>query len=187
MIDGDVTRINQCASNFTSLNWGLSILPLRVTQETVLELQRLVLHKDPDVFSLDIDGLDYYVAREFFAAKIRPKIVVVEYNSALGPTASLTVAYKSDFDIRREHHSQMYFGVSLTGWRRFFLDLGYLFVTVEQNGCNAFFVDPSQFKPGFLDGIKGLDFCENFALFRQHGFGWEGQFEILRECKFTVI
>jgi hypothetical protein len=62
----------------------------------------------------------------------------------------LTIEYARDFDFTRAHPTQLYYGVSIAGWRAGLERYGYRFVTVEQNGVNAFFVDPRHFEPCFL-------------------------------------
>jgi hypothetical protein len=42
-----------------------------------------------------------------------------------------------------------------------FANYNYTFVTVESSGCNAFFVDPLAFPPGFTDGLRGEPFRDN--------------------------
>lgn len=132
-----------------------------VTRENVGELLSLCSHRDPDLFSLDIDGNDYYVAHALFNRGLRPKIVVVEYNSAFGPDRSVTIPYTPDFNYRKAHPKQLYYGVSLRAWQKFLAGIGYRFVTVDRNGVNAFFVDPTQYQPGFLEDIVPLAYAEN--------------------------
>jgi hypothetical protein len=36
-----------------------------------------------------------------------------------------------------------------------------VFVTVEQSGTNAFFIDPAAFPPRFADGLRGETFRDN--------------------------
>lgn len=56
-----------------------------VTQDNIQQVKNISLYNDPDVFSLDIDSTDYYIAKAVMAMGFRPKIFVVEYNSAFGP------------------------------------------------------------------------------------------------------
>ena len=187
MVEGDALLAQQCRQNFASLNWGLQIVAARVTLDNIREVVALSLHSNPDLLSLDIDGIDHYVMKEILALGCRPKIIVVEYNSTFGPKASITVKYKPDFDIAKEHSTRLYYGVSVVGWRRFFSKHGYRFVTVDQNGVNAFFVDEKEFAPSFLNGVQGLEFQENFAQQLQHRTSWEGQYELIKNSKFVEI
>ena len=187
MVEGDASLVQQCCQSFFSLNWGLQIVAARVTPDNIRELMALSLHNNPDLLSLDIDGIDYYVMKEILGLGLRPKIIVVEYNSAFGPTASITVEYKPDFDIAKEHLTRLYYGVSVYGWRRFFSRHGYRFVTVDQNGINAFFIDEKEFAPSFINGIRGIEFQENFAQLLQQHTSWAGQYKLIRDSMFVEI
>jgi len=145
------------------------------------------LHNDPDVFSLDIDGNDYYVAQALFDAGLRPKILVVEYNSVFGPERSATIEYSENFDFTSAHPTQLYYGVSIAGWRACLSKRGYRFVTVERNGVNAFFVDAALFEADFLDGLKGLAFAENHYQLMKFRVPSEEQFSLISSMRFVPI
>jgi len=149
-----------------------------VTRDNVGEIAARALFKDPDVFSLDIDGNDYYIAKAVFDCGIRPKVFVVEYNSVFGPDRECTIPYQADFTIER-HPTQLWYGVSVAGWRKFFTERGYRFVTVDRNGVNAFFVDPQHFERGFLDGIAGCSWRENFYQLRKFRKSSAEQFALI--------
>lgn len=109
-----------------------------VTQENVANLiDDAGANPDADLFSLDIDGNDYWVWNALTTFK--PRVVVVEYNTAFGPTASVTIPYQSDFRCGGTH-SRLYFGVSLTALVRLGERKGYTFVGAAELGPNAFFV-----------------------------------------------
>ncbi len=65
--------------------WNVHVIERMVDQENVSGLMKLCPYKDPDVFIIDIDGIDYYVLRRILELGFRPKTVVAEYNSAFGP------------------------------------------------------------------------------------------------------
>src|ERR1035438_2636466 len=187
MIEGDSVLSQQCREYFMSLNWGLQIVNARITRENIRDLMDLSLHNNPDLLSLDIDGIDYYVTKGILELGMRPKIIVVEYNSALGPNACATVEYKEDFDIAKEHPKRLYYGVSISGWRRLFSQHNYRFVTVDQNGVNAFFLDSGEFPADFINHLRTVGFRENFAQMCQHRTTWEGQYELIKNCAFVDI
>jgi hypothetical protein len=187
MVEGNAALSRHCREVFTSLNWGLQIECIRVIRENCEELSRLFLYKNPDVFSLDIDGIDYYVISTLLELGMRPKIAVVEYNSAFGPEAAVTVDYNAAFDIDLEHPTRICFGASIQALRRLFQSYGYDFVTVEQNGVNAFFVDPEEIAPEALAGVSGLNFAENYAQLNRFRTPWSGQFEMIKECAFRSV
>ena len=147
----------------------------------------MALHHDPDIFSLDIDGNDYYIAQAILDAGLRPKIFVVEYNSVYGREKSLTIKYQEDFVFTKAHPTQLYYGVSIAGWRKFFQSSGYRFVTVDRNGVNAFFVDPQCFEEQFLSSIGGLDYAENRFQYRKFRQPSEDQFSLISDQQFISI
>ena len=182
MIDGNAKGIAWAKYLLLNMNYGLRFEQCFVTVE---EIQKVVdfIEKplDPDFFSLDIDGNDYWIAKALLEAGVRPKIWVVEYNSVFGPDRSLTVPYKSDFVVKQGFGSSLYLGCSITAWRRLMARYGYHFVTVEASGCNAFFVHPSAFSPDFSMNIHGVEFRENFSHAREYGVLWTEQFKLLKD------
>ena len=187
MIEGSAERAARALRLISSLSVGVDCQKLFVTKANAAHIAALALHKNPDVFSLDIDGNDFYVAQAIVAAGLRPKIVVVEYNSVYGSKRSLTVEYRENFNFTGAHPSQLYYGVSISGWRTFFADHGYRFVTVERNGVNAFFVDPEHFEAEFLESIHGLEFAENHYQLRKFRVPSEEQFAQIAAERFVAI
>lgn len=186
-IEGDPVVSSRCKEFFSALNYGVESINMFVTTETVTELLTLSRYANPDVFSLDIDGNDYYIAESMLRGGMKPKICVVEYNSAFGPDASVTVPYIEDFRIQQKYGANLYYGCSVRGWRTLFSRFGYRFVTVDSNGLNAFFVDPAEFDAGFLADIRGLDFAENVAQARQYRRGWQGQAALINDRPFVQL
>ena len=187
MIEGTASQVERAKRVVIPHSTGAECYNMFVTRESISELQKLAVFRDPDVFSLDIDGNDYYLAKVILDGGFRPKIFVVEYNSAYGPDRNLTIEYQADFDVWTAHNTQLYYGVSVTAWRRFFQSRGYRFVTVDRNGVNAFFVDPAQFDAGFLDGISGLEFAENTSQLRRHPKGHESQFALISNQRLRPV
>lgn len=179
MIEGDRWLTERAQRMVAGQNIGVECLSMFVNAENVHQLRALCVCSDPDVFSLDIDGNDYYVARALLEGGFRPKIFIVEYNSVYGPQRSKTIEYRPDFMFTRAHPTQLYYGVSIQGWRKFFNDYGYHFVTVEQNGVNAFFVDPSIFQRDFLSNVVPLEYAENRYQHRKFHMSSEMQFELI--------
>ena len=168
MIEGDAAKSARARHLLPGFSIGVECLPLFVTRASVAGLATRALYPDPDVCSLDIDGNDYTIAEALLAAGLRPKIWVVEYNSTFGPERRVTIDYDDAFDFTAAHPSQLYYGVSIAGWRACLERHGYRFVSVERNGVNAFFADPACFAPGFLEGVEGLAWAEN--RFQLHKF-----------------
>jgi hypothetical protein len=187
MIEGDPRLAARARRTMPAYSVGAEVRHLFVTRDSAPALRELAWHRDPDVLSLDIDGMDYWVAGALLEAGFRPRIFVVEYNSVFGPERSLTVEYRADFAFGEAHPTQLCYGVSIAGWRRFFERHGYRFVTVDRNGVNAFFVDPACFDPAFLDGVRGLPFAENLYQYRKFRRPSEEQFALVADQRFVSI
>jgi hypothetical protein len=187
MIEGDAYRAARAVRMISSSNLGVECRHMFVVPGLAGQIVSLARQPDPDVFSLDIDGCDYYVAQALLDAGLRPRILVVEYNSVFGPERSATIEYRENFDFTLAHPTQLYYGVSIAGWRTCLEKRGYRFVTVERNGVNAFFVDPAYFDASFLQGLRGLDFAENLYQLRKFRVPSEEQFSLVASQRFVAI
>lgn len=186
-IEGDQETSDWCAYLFTALNYGVESVCTFVTKEKINELKARSLHVNPDVFSLDIDGNDYYIAEAVLSAGMRPRIFIVEYNSAFGPELSVTIPYRDDFRNNRAYGENLYYGCSISAWKKLFTKFGYVFVTVDTNGVNGIFIDPNEFNDEFVNNINGSDFAENFAQIREYRVDWKKQFEIISKRELVLI
>jgi hypothetical protein len=187
MIEGDARKSARARRLLPGYALAIDCLALFVTRASVADIVTRALYADPDVCSLDIDGNDYHIAAALLDAGLRPKIWVVEYNAAFGPERRVTIDYSDTFDFTTAHPSQLYYGVSIAGWRALFAQRGYRFVSVERNGVNAFFADPTCFAAGFLDAVDGLGYAEN--RFQLHKFRqpWPQQFERIAHLPLVLI
>ena len=145
------------------------------------------LHANPDIFSLDIDGNDYYIADDILSSGMRPKIFIVEYNSSFGPELSVTIPYRDDFRNNRAYGENLYYGCSITAWKKLFTKFGYHFVSVDTNGVNGIFIDPKEFDAEFVRKIIGQDFAENFAQLREYRVDWQKQFELISDRTLVTV
>ena len=113
-----------------------------------------------DLLSLDMDGIDYWAWKA--VEIIQPRVVVLEYNNALGPDVSLTVPYRPDFvwggnkistqSYRRRlllntltgkmtpDRFDSYYGASLAAFVKLGHEKGYRLVGCDRYGINAFFI-----------------------------------------------
>jgi hypothetical protein len=187
MVEGDRHLARRTQRNVIGLSIGSQCLNQFVTRDDMPALLEPVPSRQPDVFSLDIDGNDFHIMAALLDAGFRPKIIVVEYNSVFGRERSLTIPYQGDFCLDRSHPSQLAYGVSIAAWRKSLSGRGYRFVTVERNGVNAFFVDPAHFQAGFLDGVDGLEFAENRYQLRKFGMASDLQFKLIEGETFLEV
>lgn len=63
MIEGNPRLAERARRVVEVFSIGAECKNMFVTQENVEDLKKLAFHSDPDVFSLDIDGNDYYIAK----------------------------------------------------------------------------------------------------------------------------
>ncbi len=89
-----------------------------------------------DLFSLDVDGVDYWLWKSLTA--ISPRVVVLEYQDILGSKESLTVPYSADFN--RHNINPDFFGASLSAFVKLAKEKGYRLVGTNNLQYNAFFV-----------------------------------------------
>jgi hypothetical protein len=93
---------------------------------------------DLDLFSLDMDGVDYWIWRSLGA--IRPRVVVVEFQSYWGPELAVTVPYRDDWRYTFTGEPCYYLGASLPAFAKLGKEKGYRLVGINRLGFNAFFV-----------------------------------------------
>jgi hypothetical protein len=93
MVDGNALNLEWARYLLQPLNYGVAFRSSFVTVEGIQTVIDGIAQQDPDFFSLDIDGNDYWVAKALLKAGIRPKIWCVEYNSAR-PSCNNSVSAK---------------------------------------------------------------------------------------------
>lgn len=91
-----------------------------------------------DLFSLDIDGVDYWLWEAISC--ISPRVVVLEFNHLWGPESSVTVPYRDDFVAEFTQYGSDYAGASLSAFVRLNRRKGYRLVGVNAISTNAFFI-----------------------------------------------
>ena len=79
-----------------------------------------------DLFSIDIDGVDYWIIKEL-PNKIS-KIFVAEFNPLFGPNLEITVPNIENFNRTKYHFSNLCWGMSLKALINIMNKKGYIFV-----------------------------------------------------------
>ena len=57
-------------------------------------------------------------------------------------------------------------------------------MTVDSRGVNAFFIDNTEFDEKFIQNLKGQSFEENFYQLKKYRFGWEKQFDLVKNMPY---
>jgi len=134
MVEGDVDFAAAARENYRACP-SVRVQQAFVTRENAgALLDQAGADREADLFSIDIDGNDYWIwdALEDF----RPRVVVVEYNDFFGEKA-VTIPYDPQFR-HRAKTPRYYCGASLAAYVRLARRRGYALVGGES--CNAFFV-----------------------------------------------
>jgi hypothetical protein len=161
MVEGNPVLSGRCRAMLEGRVWNVQAVNLMVDKDNISRLMKMCPAREPDVFIIDIDGIDYYVAEEVLELGFRPKIFVAEYNSSFGPERAVTIPYRPTFSRWESHPTGLHYGASIAAWRALLGRYGYRFVSVESSGTNAFFLDPARFPDGFADALRGVAFRDN--------------------------
>lgn len=144
LMDGSAQNIAEAAEYFRSVLTSadrsrVELTQAFITRENINDILKTRQHGgEPDLLVIDIDGNDYWVWEAIQVVK--PRVVVIEYNSTFGPESSVTIPYKADFDTYKEHGEGLYHGASIVALAKLGEKKGYVLVGCDSNGCNAFFV-----------------------------------------------
>ena len=94
---------------------------------------------DFDIFSLDIDGNDYWIMKEIIPL-CRNKLIILEYNSYFGPSARVSTPYQEDFYRTDYHYSNLCWGASLSAFASLLSENNYIFAGTNINNSNGFWI-----------------------------------------------
>jgi hypothetical protein len=178
MVDGHEGHMVQVGRRFPTV----TAVGAWVTRDNINDL--IVTHGfggELDLFSLDLDGNDYWIWEATRACS--PRVVILEYNSMFGPDRAVTVPYDAQFD-RHRHHTA-YYGASLAAWTRLNARKGYRLVAVEPTGVNAFFLrnDVAPHIPG-CDPRRAFRLLEKYDILMQQG---QDVFRYVADAGLTLV
>ena len=107
---------------------------------------------DLDLFSIDIDGIDYWILEQL--PKHFSKIVVLEYNPTFGFDLEVTVPNTSNFNRSKYHYSNLCFGMSFKAAMNLMNKKGFYFIGSNLLRNNAFFISKKYQKKIFFKNLK---------------------------------
>ena len=136
LIEGDPAKVDRAVRTYIDVFprvriAGAYILPSNI-EERLLACDTPAA---PDLMAIDLDGNDYYVWEAI--TKIRPRVLMMEYNASFPPPAKRVVKYHPDnfWDLSD------YFGASLQSLVDLNKQKGYELIYCMRSGINAIFVD----------------------------------------------
>lgn len=139
IIDSDEKLVSKVERLFGLWRGNIRVVPLFVNKENLN--QTLIKNDsmdDIDLFSMDIDGVDYWIIKEL--PNRISKIFIAEYNANFGPDIEVTVPYDENFNRTKHHYTNLGWGMSLKALIKLMNNKGYEFVGSNSAKCNAFFV-----------------------------------------------
>jgi hypothetical protein len=138
VLDASASDIQYIQQHRIFWQYDLQAKSAWITRENINELlQSSGFSDDVGLLSIDIDGNDYWIWEAIEC--IRPRIVIVEYNSLLG-LQPIAVPYKKDFARTASHYSNLYYGSSLGALHHLAQKKGYVLLGSNVWGHNAFFI-----------------------------------------------
>jgi len=130
----------------------LRICNKKIDSESIMDLLDKNCDYEIDLFSLDIDSIDYWIIEKL--KKNTSKIFIAEYNSVFGAELEVTVPNISGFDRTKYHYSNLCYGMSLKALINLMNKKGYYFIGANLQKNNAFFVLKIFKKEDFFKNIK---------------------------------
>lgn len=168
IIDCDLNLSLKVKNVLGSYLWkgDLEIISEFITVENLFGTLKIKNEKDiinNDIFSLDIDGNDYWIMEKLIN-KINSKIIVLEYNPYFGGSKSVTVPYDPNFDRTNYHYSNLCWGCSLKALFLLLDNNNYIFVGSNLNNNNGFWIrsdllDQINIKPPSIDSLDEFTNC----------------------------
>jgi len=138
-IEGSDYRFGRLQDNWAS-NERAALLQATVTPENIESLfETLNVPARIDLLSIDIDGNDYWLWKAI--DKVRPQVVVIEYNPYYEPPKRWVMKYNAD----HEWDGSSYYGASLESLYWLGKAKGYELLCCDKQGNNAFFVEQAKF------------------------------------------
>lgn len=168
VIDSQINlRENVLISGLNLWKGDLRIVEKFVSSKNIKEVILENCDFNVDIFSIDIDGIDYWVLNNL-PDTIKPKIIIVEYNSIFGHDLEVTVPDIDNFSRDSYHFSNLCYGASLKAYVNLMKFKGYYFLGVNRLRNNAFFISNNYSKETYFPNIKKLSMeeCTN-SLFRE--------------------
>jgi hypothetical protein len=139
VIDGDEENINYVKRSGLYWRHSLTAISKFITKDNINDtIKNAGMSGDIGLLSIDVDGNDYWILEAIDC--IKPRIVIIEYNSLFGKNLSISVPYDENFDRIKKHYSGLYWGASISALVKLANEKGYSLVGSNSAGVNLFFV-----------------------------------------------
>ena len=136
----------------------LRICNKKIDADNINEILKKNCNYEIDVFSLDIDSIDYWIIDKL--QQNISKIFIAEYNPVFGPDLKVTVPNIKGFDRTKYHYSNLCYGMSLRALIDIMKTKNYYFIGTNLQKMNAFFISNDFKKNQYFDKINTLELNE---------------------------
>lgn len=116
---------------------------------------------DADIFSIDIDGIDYWILEKVLP-KLNSKLIIIEYNPLFGGLKEVSIPYDKKFNRTDYHQTNLCWGASLLAYYNLLEKYNYKFIGSNLNNHNGFWIHSNNLKNFKIDPIKKDD-LHNFT------------------------
>lgn len=133
-------NLEENVKKFTNISKGnLKIIEKEINSENINDIiVQNSADKNLDLFSLDIDGVDYWVLEKL--NENFTKIAIIEYNALFGPKLEVTVPNINEFNRTKYHYSNLCFGASLRAIINLMEKKNFVFLGANLLRNNAYFL-----------------------------------------------
>jgi len=155
---------------------SLNIVNKKITTNNINKfVLKIFQGKEIDLFSIDIDGLDYYILRKinFF-----PKIIILEYNKYFQKNP-ITVLNKRNFQWKGR--GDLYWGASIVSMDNLLKKKGYFLVYLESSYTNAFYI-----RNDYVKLFKKIDCKKEISKLKNNKYSYYKRSDSLRGKKFLI-
>jgi len=139
-------------SNINSWKGDLRVIESAVSSKNINKILNENCDFEIDVFSLDIDGVDYWIIDQL--ENNISKIFVSEYNSVFGDSLEVTIPNLENFNRSDYHFSNLCYGVSLKLLIKIMKKKNFYFIGTNLLKNNAFFISKDFPKDKYFPNIK---------------------------------
>jgi len=138
-----------------------------VTPHNIITLLIKKKVKKIDLFCVDIDSYDYFIAEKILDSKFAPTLFIIEYNSNLPIESKLTLTYEDE----RKNFNKRIYGASFLALKNLFLKYNYKLIHIS-GFCNLFFINEKYAdrfsEPNYINDIpkndeEAQEFIDNFC------------------------
>tara|TARA_B100000925_G_scaffold276939_1_gene244495 strand:- start:501 stop:1196 length:696 start_codon:yes stop_codon:yes gene_type:complete len=162
LIDGDKNNCFKMSILNVIHKFNLKIHNIFLTKNNI---RKVIPSNLGGIFSIDIDGNDYWILKEVLNCNSNFEIIIVEYNASF-KDRSVTIPYQENFQRHKAHKSGWYHGASLNAFIKLLNSHNYHLIKTI-GGVNAFFVHKDNLGKLSFKDLKFEDAYEECALRNQ--------------------